>query len=57
MSMEDFLARIMEAQSYEEANSLGVFSTGREITSEELMKLTDEGAEMNSDPERGISWE
>lgn len=56
MSMEDFLPQIMEARSFEEANSLGLFVVGREISSEELMWMTDEGVAMNSDLERGIVY-
>lgn len=56
MSMEDFLRQITEAQTFDEANNLGLFALGREITAEELLKLTDEGIELNNDPDRGISW-
>jgi len=56
MSLKEFLEQIMHAQTYEEALNLGLTNLAREITSDELLKMTDEMTMSTSDPKAGITW-
>lgn len=53
--MENFFAELLEAATAQEAIDLGLLFIARELTSEELLALTNEGS-LKSDAVAGLTW-